>query len=73
MAEGTVALAVDTAWRVYLVTRGDVHSNDARRCTLEKYLEHRVQAGETDVDDLATDGLAYLRRLDFYQGREFSY
>jgi hypothetical protein len=72
MAEGLVALALNTAWSVYLVRNSGVHPDDARRCNLEKYLEHRFQAGETDVDDLAADGLAYLRRLDFYQRPEFS-
>jgi len=67
-----LAQALNTAWSIYLIQNDGVHPADSRRCNLKTYLELRVQAGETDVDDLAVSGLAYLRKLDYLQGREFS-
>ena len=71
MAEGALALALNTAWSVYIVTNSSVHADDARRCTLERYLALRLQAGETEPEELAVDGLAYLRKLDHLENREF--
>jgi hypothetical protein len=67
-----VALALNTAWSVYLIHNSGVHADDERRCTLERYLMRRVQSGCRDFEDLAVEGLAYLRKLDFLQQREFS-
>jgi hypothetical protein len=71
MAEGALALALNTAWSVYRVQNGGVHADDSRRCNLERYLKLRLQSGETDIGDLAVDGLAYLRKLDYLHDREF--
>jgi hypothetical protein len=71
MAEAALALALDTAWSVYRVQNGGVRADDTRRCNLERYLELRVKSGETDIGDLAVDGLAYLRKLDYLHDREF--
>ena len=71
MAEGALALALNTAWSIYIVNNSHVHADDARRCTLERYLALRLQAGETELEELAVDGLAYLRKLDHLEDREF--
>ena len=71
MSEAALALALSTAWSIYLVKNGAVHADDARRCNLQRYLALRVKAGETDMEDLAVEGLAYLRKLDFLEDREF--
>ena len=71
MAEGALALALNTAWSIYMVRNSSVHADDARRCTLERYLALRLQAGETEPEELAVDGLAYLRKLDHLENREF--
>jgi hypothetical protein len=71
MAEGALARAVNTAWSVYIVNNSGIHAADARRCTLERYLALRLQAGETEPEELAVDGLAYLRKLDHLENREF--
>jgi hypothetical protein len=71
MAEGALARAVNTAWSVYIVNNSGIHAADARRCTIERYLASRLQAGETEPEELAVDGLAYLRKLDHLENREF--
>ena len=55
--------AVETAWSVYLATHGDVDIADQRCCSLSRYLQARLQAGENNVEELACSGLAYLDRL----------
>ncbi len=72
MAERPLALALNTAWRIYLVKNSNVRPDDARRCNLERYLALRLQAGATDTEELTVDGLTYLRKLDFLQYREFN-
>ena len=71
MAEGALALALNTAWSIYIVNNSSVHAGDSRRCTLERYLALRLQAGETEPEELAVDGLAYLRKLDHLENRDF--
>jgi hypothetical protein len=39
---------------------------------IEGHLALRLQAGATDTEELAADGLTYLRKLDFLQYREFN-
>ncbi len=56
-------IAVDVAWNLYLGFHSDVDPADARRCTLERYLQGRWEAGESDPEELACSGLAYLSRL----------
>jgi hypothetical protein len=57
-------IAFVRAWGIYLMRNCAVSENDARRCTLERYLKKRCQAGENDPEELASAGLSYLRRLD---------
>ena len=54
--------AVDRAWTVYLATH-NVDAADPRRCSLERYLSGKWQAGESDPEELTCHGLAYLDRL----------
>ena len=37
--------------------------DDERRCTLERFVRERWQAGETDLDELTCSGLSFLSRL----------
>jgi hypothetical protein len=55
--------AVDTAWTVYLATHRDVDVADGRRCLLERHLQQRLEAGQSETEVLACSGLAYLDRL----------
>jgi hypothetical protein len=55
--------AVKTAWSVYLATHGNVQVTDQRLCSLERHLSQRLLSGETEVEELACAGLAYLDRL----------
>jgi hypothetical protein len=56
-------IAVDRAWTVHLATHTDVHAADPRRCSLERYLSERWEAGECDPEELTCYGLSYLARL----------
>ena len=55
--------AGDTAWTVYLATHRDVDVADGRRCLLERHLQQRLEAGQSETEVLACSGLAYLDRL----------
>jgi len=64
MAEELVSQALDTAWTVYRTARCEIAVDDSRRCDLARFLNLRVEAGETDIEDLSLEGLAFLRKLD---------
>ena len=55
--------AVDTAWTAYLATHRDVDVADGRRCLLERHLQRRLEAGQSESEVLTCSGLAYLDRL----------
>jgi hypothetical protein len=61
--EFPLKIAVDRAWTVHLATHNDVEPGDYRRCTLERYLNGKWQAGESDPEELTCYGLSYLARL----------
>lgn len=63
--DGPLREAVDTAWCVYRARHRDVDAADGRRCLLERHLQGRREARESDGDalELAAFGLAYLERL----------
>jgi hypothetical protein len=61
--ESPLKIAVDQAWSVHLATHNDVDMADQRRCSLERYLSGKWQAGERDPDELRSYGLSYLARL----------
>ena len=56
-------VAVERAWTIYLAAHADVDAADHRRCTLERHLRDRWQAGESDPEELTCSGLSYLCRL----------
>ncbi|MDB5517808.1 MAG: hypothetical protein JWQ17_4566 [Tardiphaga sp.] len=55
--------AVDTAWTVYLATHRDVDAADGRRCLLERHLQGRSKASQSETEELTCFGLTYLDRL----------
>ena len=61
--EFQLKVAVDRAWTVHLAMHKEMDANDPRRCSLERYLGERWQAGESDLDELTCYGLSYLARL----------
>ena len=61
--EFPLRVAVDQAWTVHLAAHKDVDAADPRRCSLERYLRGKWQAGESDPDELTCYGLSYLARL----------
>ena len=61
--EGLVAQAFATAWSIHLTHNESVDSGDAKRCNLERFLTLRAQAVEITHEELAVEGLAYLRRF----------
>ncbi|TYO65304.1 hypothetical protein FXV83_17275 [Bradyrhizobium hipponense] len=61
--EVTVRRAADTAWSAFRATHPDVDASDNRRCLLERHLQRRGEERESDSEELASLGLAYLHRL----------
>ena len=59
--------ATQQAWSIYLARHNTVVPEDERRCTLERFLRERWQAGETDLDELTCSGLSFLSRLRVLQ------
>ena len=58
--------ATERAWSVYRARHPDVDPQDRRGCLLERHLQRRGEARESDTEELAGFGIAYLRR--FFQG-----
>ena len=56
-------VAVYQAWTVHLATHNDVEAADPRRCSLERDLRERWEAGESDPEELTCRGLSYLAGL----------
>jgi hypothetical protein len=59
-----VEIACARAWSVYLLINRGVDDNDARRDKLRRFIGERWQAGATDTELLAVEGLKYLKQLD---------
>ncbi|AND92574.1 hypothetical protein ACVIWV_009438 [Bradyrhizobium diazoefficiens] len=55
--------AAETAWTVYRARHPDVDAQDSRRCLLERHLQRRGDERESDAEELASFGIAYLHRL----------
>jgi hypothetical protein len=55
--------AVDTTWTVYLATHRDVDVADGRRCLMERHLQQRWEASQSNAEELTCSGLAYLDRI----------
>jgi hypothetical protein len=48
---------------VYRAAHPDVDTQDSRRCLLERYLHRSGETRESDTEELASFGIAHLRRL----------
>ncbi|TFV80778.1 hypothetical protein E4K64_01880 [Bradyrhizobium frederickii] len=55
--------AAETAWTVYRARHPDVDACDSRRSLLERHLLRRREERESDAEELASFGIAYLDRL----------
>lgn len=55
--------AAETAWTLYRARHPHVDASDSRRCLMERHLHRRCEERQSDAEDLATFGLAYLHRL----------
>jgi hypothetical protein len=55
--------ATQQAWSIYLARNDMVATGDGRRCSLERFVRERWQAGQTDLDELTCSGLSFLSRL----------
>ena len=64
MAEELLSQALDTAWIVYTTNHREILAEDSRRCELARFLKSRIEAGETEIEDLALEGVAFLRKLE---------
>jgi hypothetical protein len=70
MADRDVAdAALARVWNVYRLINVGVDENDTRRATLDRFLWKPRDAGVTDVEMLAVEGLKFLKRLDRSGGR----
>jgi hypothetical protein len=56
--------ALARAWGVYLLIHRGIDENDARRALLQRFIRQRCEAGETDTELLAVEGLKYLKGLE---------
>lgn len=61
--DATLKNATETAWRVFRARHPDVDAFDSRRCLLERHLHSRWEERESDAEELASLGIAYLHRL----------
>ena len=61
--ESPLKIAVDRAWEVHLAMHKDLDPGDYRRCSRERHLARKWQAGENDLEELTCQGLSYLAQL----------
>jgi hypothetical protein len=59
-----VETACARAWSVYLMINRELNQNDARRALLKRFLQNRSEAGNSDAEILAVEGLKYLKSLE---------
>lgn len=59
-----VAVAFARAWSVYRLIHSGIDDNDARRTGLQRFIRQRCEAGETNTELLAVEGLKYLKGLE---------
>ena len=52
------------AWSVYRLIHSGIDENDARRASLQRFIRQRCEAGKTDTELLAVEGLKYLKGLE---------
>ena len=56
--------AFTRAWSVYLLIHSCIDENDTRRASLMRFIRQRCEAGATDTELLAVEGLKYLKGLE---------
>ncbi|QOZ73759.1 hypothetical protein WN72_36145 [Bradyrhizobium arachidis] len=59
--------ATETAWTVYRARHPHVGARDSRRCLLERHLHRRWEGRDSDTEELASLGIAYLHRLPRFE------
>jgi hypothetical protein len=59
-----VEIACARAWSVYLMINRALDENDARRALLKRFIRSRWEAGNSDAELLAVEGLKYLKSLE---------
>ena len=59
--------ATETAWTVYRARHPHVGARDSRRCLLERHLHRRWEERDSDTEELASLGIAYLHRLPRFE------
>ena len=60
----TVETACVRAWSVYLMINRGLDENDERRALLKRFILNRSEAGNSDAELLAVEGLKYLKSLE---------
>jgi hypothetical protein len=56
--------ALARAWGVYLLIHSGIDDNDPRRDSLQQFIRQRCDAGESDTESLAIEGLKFLKSLE---------
>jgi hypothetical protein len=59
-----VETACARAWSVYLMINRGLDENDERRALLKRFIRNRSEAGNSDAEFLAVEGLKYLKSLE---------
>ncbi|KRQ99828.1 hypothetical protein [Bradyrhizobium valentinum] len=59
-----VETACTRAWSVYLLINRGLDENDARRALLKRFIQKRWEAGNSEAELLAVEGLKYLKSLE---------
>ena len=59
-----VEIACTRAWSVYLLMNSGIGENDPRRQKLKVFIRKRWEAGDSETELLAVQGLKYLKTLD---------
>ena len=59
-----VETACARAWSVYLMINRGLDENDARRASLKRFIRKRWEAGNSETEFLAVEGLKYLKSLE---------
>jgi hypothetical protein len=59
-----VEAALARAWGVYRLIHSGIDDNDPRRVSLEQFIRQRCDAGESDAELMAIEGLKFLKNLE---------
>jgi hypothetical protein len=59
-----VETACARAWSVYLMINRGLDENDARRALLKRFIRQLWEAGNSEAEFLAVEGLKYLKSLE---------